>query len=204
MIAGTFGLAAIIKGRQPQLPFWALVLASQLLNIIFLTLNAAGIEKYTWAGSVGYGHLSTTADYSYSLVGALIVSWLVVLVALFPWGRRNALILGGVVFASWLLNLIVHRADLAILPPGIADWPRIGLSLWALPWLSTLLELALVLTGAFLYYHAAMRAAVRAERADAKEGRTPSGTYRRQALLSSIVVVVLGVAVLAANVLLGY
>ncbi len=205
MLAGQFGLAAAVKGREPQVPLWALMLASQLLTIVFLALYALGIEGYGSAtgGGLGYGELSLNADYSYSLVGALIISLLAFIVAATAWGRRNGLIIGFLVFSNWLLVFLVHRADLAVLPGDAGDLPHIGLGLWNVPWLAALLELVFVLAGSYLYYHQAMRTAVRAERADTKEGKPP-GNYRQQSLVASLLLFVLLLGTLAANFFLGY
>ena len=89
-----------------------------------------------------------------------------------------------------------------ILPGDAGNLPRLGLGLWSIPWLSALVELALVLLGAYFYYHAAMRSAVRAERQDAKAG-TPGTGYRRQALITSVLMFTFLLLTLALNVL-GY
>lgn len=208
MLAGHFGLAAAVKAREPQLPVWSLMLATQLLDVVFLVLYGLGLENLRSAtgGNLGYGNLYITADYSHSLVGALAISMVALVVAAVAWGRRNGLIIGFVVFSHWLLDLLVHRADMPIMPGNAGNLPRLGLSLWTIPWLSAFVELCLLLTGAYLYYHAAMRSAVRAERADAKAGVAAQGTsggYRRQALLSSVVMLVLLLGTLAGDFFLG-
>ena len=38
MFAGHFGLAAVVKAKSPKLPIWALMVSSQLLDVIFATL----------------------------------------------------------------------------------------------------------------------------------------------------------------------
>jgi hypothetical protein len=204
MLAGHFGLAAIVKARQPQLPLWSLMLSTQLLDVIFAGLYLAGIESFTPVPGTagGYGNLIIRADYTHSLVGALAISLVAAIVAMVPWGRRNGLIIGAMVFSHWILDLLVHRADLAILPANAGNLPRLGLGLWAIPWLSILAELALILAGAYLYYHAAMRTAVRAERQDTKAGQTPR-PYRQQALITSVVMLVLLVGTLASDFFLG-
>jgi hypothetical protein len=65
--------------------------------------------------------------------------------------------LGAVVFSHWLLDLIVHRTDLPILPGNAGDLPRLGFELWKVPAASILVELALVVTGAWLYWQAAVQ-----------------------------------------------
>jgi hypothetical protein len=66
-------------------------------------------------------------------------------------------VLGAVVFSHWLLDLIVHRADLPILPGNPGDLPRVGFGLWKVPAASILVELALVVAGAWLYWRAAVQ-----------------------------------------------
>ncbi len=214
MLAGQFGLAAAIKSRQPQVPLWALMFSSQLLYVVFLVLAALKIESDVPAKgtSGGYGDLIFNADYSHSLGGALAISIVAALVTALLWGRRNALVIGGVAFSNWILDFLVHRGDLALLPGNAGNLPRVGLGLWAVPWLSAFVELCLVLTGAFLYYHAAMRSAIRAERQDAKvSGASLSAgalspaaaPYRQQAIFASIALAVLLVGTLLANYFLG-
>jgi hypothetical protein len=79
------------------------------------------------------------------------------LVAARPWGRRVGLVLGAVVFSHWLLDLIVHRGDLPILPGNAGDLPRLGFGLWKVPAASILVELILVIAGCWLYWRAAVQ-----------------------------------------------
>jgi hypothetical protein len=206
MLAGHFGLAAVVKAREPQIPLWALMVSTQLLDIIFVVLYLIGIEKIVPVeGSNGsYGQLiGRNFDYTHSLVGALIISLLAMVVAGVPWGRRNGLIIGAMVFSHWVLDLLVHRPDLAVLPGNAGDLPRIGLGLWAIPWISIAMELVLVLTGAYMYYHASMRSAVKAERQEAKAG-TATPAFRQQALIASVVMLVALVGTLVADVLVPF
>jgi len=200
MLAGHFGLAAAVKSREPQVPLWALMLSTQLLDVFFVPLYLLGVETISpIPGAGSYGGAIIHADYTHSLVGALAISLVAMIVAMIPWGRRNGLIIGGMVFSHWVLDLIVHRGDMPILPGNAGDLPRLGFGLWALPWLSFLAELILILGGAYLYYHAAMRTAVRAERQDTKAGSAPQTPYRRQALTTSVVMLVLLVGTLLAD-----
>jgi hypothetical protein len=64
-----------------------------------------------------------------------------------------------VVFSHWLLGLVVHGGDLPILPGNAGDLPRLGFGLWKVPAVSILVELALVLAGALLYWRAAVQTA---------------------------------------------
>jgi membrane-bound metal-dependent hydrolase YbcI (DUF457 family) len=200
MLAGHFGLAAAVKARRPGLPLWSLMAATQFMDIAFVVFVLAGLEGFTNAPGTngGYGNLIISADYTHSLVGALALSLLAMIAVWVPWGRVNGLIIGAVVFSHWVLDLLVHRGDMPVLPGNALNLPRLGFGLWQIAWLSALVELAIILVGAYLYYHAAMQSAVRAERRDVKEGKQPRG-YRRQALLTSVLMLVLLVGTLAGD-----
>src|SRR5205823_13508417 len=98
MLAGHFGLAAAVKAREPQVPLWALMLSTQLLDVFFVPLYLLNIETITRIpGTPSYGGAIIHADYTHSLVGALAISLVAMIVAMIPWGRRNGLIMGGMV-----------------------------------------------------------------------------------------------------------
>lgn len=172
MIAGHFGFAAAVKARERQVPLWALMLATQWLDVVFVPLFLMKIETITPVPGTGggYGAVIIHADYTHSLVGALALSAIFGAVALPRWGRRTAFVLGAVVFSHWVLDLIVHRADMPILPGNIGNLPRLGFGLWRIPAAAATVELALVLVGAWFYWRAA-RSVVRSNEARANEGR---------------------------------
>src|ERR671924_1903396 len=116
MVAGHFGLAAGVKAKEQRAPLWALMLATAWLDVLFGPLFAMGIEDLRTLPGGGYGDVIIHADYTHSLVGAVILAVLFGLVAAIPWGWRVGTVLGAVVFSHWLLDLVVHRADMAILP----------------------------------------------------------------------------------------
>ena len=162
MVAGHFGLAAAVKAKEPQVPLWSLMLATAWLDVLFVPLYIAGIERIEPApgtGGTGYGEGVIYADYTHSLVGALALGLLFGLVAAVPWGRRTGVVLGAVVFSHWVLDLLVHRGDMPILPGNLGDLPRLGFGLWQIPLAAAAAELALVAIGAMLYGRAAARRA---------------------------------------------
>ncbi|OLC50328.1 MAG: permease [Chloroflexi bacterium 13_1_40CM_2_70_6] len=162
MVAGHFGLAAAVKAKEPQVPLWSLMLATAWLDVLFVPLYIAGIERIEPApgtGGTGYGEGVIYADYTHSLVGALALGLLFGLIAAVPWGRRTGAVLGAVVFSHWVLDLLVHRGDMPILPGNLGDLPRLGFGLWQIPLAAAAAELALVAIGAVLYGRAAARRA---------------------------------------------
>jgi len=162
VVAGHFGLAAAVKAKEPQVPLWSLMLATAWLDVLFVPLYIAGIERIEPApgtGGTGYGEGVIYADYTHSLVGALALGLLFGLIAAVPWGRRTGVVLGAVVFSHWVLDLLVHRGDMPILPGNFGDLPRLGFGLWQIPLAAAATELALVAIGAVLYGRAAARRA---------------------------------------------
>jgi hypothetical protein len=199
MNAGHYGLAAIVKARESQIPLWVLMLSTQFLDVGFLFLFAAGLEGFQPlpGTSGGYGRFVFAADYTHSLAGALAISAAATVPAGIAWGRRNGLIVGAVVFSHWLLDLLVHHADLPILPGNLGNLPRLGLGLWAFPVASIFMELSLILAGAYLYSRAATRqAALREQRAG-----VASGGYHWPALLTATLLLLILLWTLASDVL---
>jgi hypothetical protein len=159
VIAGHFGLAAGVKAREPAVPLWALMLATQWLDVVFVPLFIAKVETIDVIGGGGYGQGIIHADYTHSLVGALVLAALFGLVAGLRWGRRAAGVLGAVAFSHWILDLVVHRHDMPIWPGAPAGSLRVGLGLWRWPLLTAAAELALVLWGGLTYFRAAVAVA---------------------------------------------
>ncbi|HEV8190854.1 MAG TPA: hypothetical protein VGP82_05135, partial [Ktedonobacterales bacterium] len=175
MFAGHFGLAAGVKALDsgvfsdrraaPQVnaamdigaPLWALMLATQLLDVIFVPLVLLGVESF--GGSTGYGEGTIRAYYTHSLVGALLIALVAGALAWRAWGQRSGLIVAGVVFSHWLLDLLVHRPDLPILPGNLGNLPMFGFGLWNLAAISASLELLLIVVGGGLYAVSALRRA---------------------------------------------
>ncbi|NOH02729.1 MAG: permease [Chloroflexi bacterium] len=154
MTPGHFGLAAGAKKFAPRVPLWALFLSTYLLDVVFVFLLAAGVESITPldpAHPNAYGELLIHAEYTHSLVGALVISALAGWLASRRWERRGGITIGIVTFSHWILDLLVHRPDLPILPGNIGNLPLLGFGLWEYPRASMALELILILVGATLY-----------------------------------------------------
>jgi membrane-bound metal-dependent hydrolase YbcI (DUF457 family) len=189
MVTGHFGLAAGIKAREQFVPLWALMAATVWLDILFIPTFALGIEEVEdYPGTNGgYGDVIIHADWTHSLVGAAVISIVTGWAVIRWWGTRGGVVIGAVVFSHWILDLTVHRDDLAIFPGNAGDI-TVGFGLWAHKAWSIAAEAAIVLAGALLYW----RAASQAERA---AGRTP-----RTATLVSALIVLVGAVVLVVDV----
>ena len=163
MIAGHFGFAAIVKSRERSAPLWALMLATVWLDVVFVPLFLAHIET-TDTLRPGYGGLFIHADYTHSILGMLALSAALGAMFLPKLGRRIALVIGLVSASHWLLDLLVHRPDMPILPGNIGGLPRLGFGLWNHPPIAACIELALVIAGAYLYWRAAKAVTARSEK----------------------------------------
>jgi hypothetical protein len=196
VVAGHFGLAAIVKSRAPSTPLWALMLATQWLDVFFVPLFLIGVETIEAvdpANPNAYGAGIIHADYTHSLVGALLLSALAGLLAGFWWSRGVGLVVGALAFSHWVLDLVVHRADLPLLPGNVGGLPLLGFGLWQVRVVAALVELALVLAGAFLYYRAATNLPT--------DANARGQGQRKRALTASGVVAGLMLLSLATNVL---
>ncbi|GAB2525689.1 permease [Nocardiopsis aegyptia] len=157
MLAGHFGIAGMVKAWRPALPMGALLVAAQLPDLLFLPLALTGVERMEPAepGLSGYGSMWITAPFTHALVSNVVLATLVgALVHLFlrdRWGRDAGAVLAAVVFSHWLLDLVVHRPDIAVLPGGAGGLPSLGLGLWEFPLVTAVVEGLLVVAGSALY-----------------------------------------------------
>jgi len=194
MIAGHFGIAVGVKKIAPRLPLWSLLLATFFLDVVFLFFAAAGLEKIIPvdpANPNAYGGSLIQAYYTHSLVGALLISAIAGLFAGWRWGSRGGYVIAGVVFSHWILDLIVHRPDLPILPGNFGNLPLLGFGLWGYPTVSAIIELVLIIGGTWFYYRAAMQAV----------NESTNQEQRPRAITSTIGVAILLLLLLISNVL---
>jgi hypothetical protein len=157
MFAGHFGLAAAVKAKNPDIPLWSLMASTQLIDIAFVPLLVTGAEGMKTVGDGGYGAGIFTIDYSHSFVSTIIIAFIAGLIALKFLGKKQAYIIGAVVFSHWILDLVVHRSDLSILPGNFGNLSQVGLGLWQWPVVTILLELSLVIVGGIMYHRSLIK-----------------------------------------------
>ncbi|WP_239616263.1 permease [Cohnella mopanensis] len=158
MFAGHFGLAAGVRAQAQEVPLWALMLATQLLDVAFIPFLLTGAETMEGEPGSGYGDWIIHADYTHSLLGALMIASLAGMLAKRMWGVRAGRTIGAVTFSHWLLDLIVHRADMPLLPGNIGHLPLLGLGAWKVEGVSVALELILIVAGLALYTRSVVKA----------------------------------------------
>jgi len=151
MFIGHFaaGLAAKRIASRPSLG--TLFLAAQFIDLLWPAFLIAGLERVEIdPGNTVVTPLDFTSyPFTHSLLGVLV--WSVLFAGVYFALRksaRSALVLGMLVLSHWVLDLIVHRPDLPLVPWGHI---RVGMGLWnSLPF-TVLLEGSFFALGALLY-----------------------------------------------------
>jgi len=147
MFVGHYAPALALKAVRNGPGLAASFLAVQAIDIGFFTLTYFDIEKLRPNPELpGMRKIDLYyMPYTHSLVGCLI--WAVALgalaYALSPQGRKAiaGAIIALLVFSHWLLDLVVHRPDLAL----IDDHDKVGFGLWNYPEIAMPLEIGLLL-----------------------------------------------------------
>src|SRR6187455_3104830 len=131
MFIGHYGPSFAGKVAKPAIPLWVLFLSVQLVDIAWSILVLLGIEKlrivpgFTATNPLDLYYM----PFTHSLPGAALWS------------------VGAAVFSHWILDLVVHRPDLALFD----DSYKVGLGLWNYPVIAFALEIALLFGGIALY-----------------------------------------------------
>lgn len=153
MFVGHYSVAFAVKSEQNKIPLWVLFVAVQLLDFVWAPFVLLGIEKVRMVpGITATNSLDLYyMPYTHSLAGALFWSGLAALVYKVASGtkasRAAALIVAFAAFPHWILDLIVHRPDLAIYD----DTLKVGFGLWNDRGLEFGLEIAILVGGILLY-----------------------------------------------------
>jgi membrane-bound metal-dependent hydrolase YbcI (DUF457 family) len=151
MFIGHYGVSFALKSADKSIPLWLLFVAVQFLDVLWSIFIMTGIEKVRIVpGITATNPLDLYyMPYTHSLVGALV--WSAVAFAIYKFGRKSltntALWVGAAVFSHWLLDLIVHRPDLALYD----DSYKIGFGLWNYPAIAFALEIVLLFGGMIIY-----------------------------------------------------
>jgi hypothetical protein len=152
MFVGHYGVAFAVKSERNKIPLWVLFVAVQLLDFLWAPFVLLGIEKVRMVpGITATNSLDLYyMPYTHSLIGALVWSSLGALAYKVAAGakasRVAALIVALAVFSHWILDLVVHRPDLAIYD----DTWKVGFGLWNYRGLEFGVEIAILVGGILL------------------------------------------------------
>ena len=151
MFVGHYGVSFAFKSLEKPLPLWLLFIAVQFVDVLWAVFVPLGIEKVRITPGIT---ASNPLDlyympYSHSLVAALL--WSGAAFIGYKLTRRRAayaaFLVAAAVFSHWVLDLIVHRPDLALYD----DTYKMGLGLWNYPAVAFALEAGLLFGGMLLY-----------------------------------------------------
>ena len=151
MFLGHFGIGFGAKAAAPKTSLGTLFLAAQFVDLLWPTMLLAGLERVRIAPGIT---TVTPLDFThYPITHSLVagVLWAVLFGAVYFLLRRyprGAWICAAAVVSHWVLDLLVHRPDLPLVP-GLGV--RVGLGLWnSLP-ATLVVELSIFAIGVWLY-----------------------------------------------------
>jgi membrane-bound metal-dependent hydrolase YbcI (DUF457 family) len=143
MFAGHYAASLVARAVEPRAPLWTYVAAAQLVDIGWSVLITAGIETGRVDPALpGSTLVLDNMPFTHSLPAAIAWSLAAALLARYALRLKwtPALMIGAVVFSHWLLDLLVHRPDLELIPGG----QKVGLGLWNFPVIEEALEIGLI------------------------------------------------------------
>lgn len=143
MFVGHYAAALAAKAVEPRAPLWTYVIGAQLIDIGWGALVVVGVEKVrideTLPGSpLDLFHMPYTHSLPACILWALGAALLARYALRLEW--RPAVFVGLAVFSHWLLDLLVHRPDLALWFSG----PKVGFALWNYPVPEQALEIGIL------------------------------------------------------------
>jgi hypothetical protein len=153
MLIGHYGAAFALKSAERRVSLGVLFVATQFVDILWIVLVLAGVEKVRLAPTEGASIEFVSYPWSHSLL--MTVVWaaaaflLVRLLPIYkgPRHTRAALVVAACVLSHWFLDLPMHRPDLPIAFHG----PYVGFGIWNNPTLGILVEAAALTAGFWIY-----------------------------------------------------
>jgi len=130
LFIGHFAVAFAAKRAAPKVSLGTLFVACELVDLIWPAFVLLGVETVAIRpGITAFTPLDFIHyPWTHSLAMGVVWGFLLALsYAVLRKDIRAAAVVGAVVLSHWLLDAIVHRPDLPLVPGGEA---RIGLGLW--------------------------------------------------------------------------
>jgi hypothetical protein len=150
MGVGHLAASFAVRTRLPRVPFFFLLAAGCLLDLLWGLAILSGIEHARIDTDTGSAVplVLESVPYTHSLVASLF--WgAVVSLAWWLWRRDRvaAVVLGALVTSHWVLDFVSHVPDIPLLPSG----PLCGLGLWRSRVGTVIVEVGMLWTGLVLY-----------------------------------------------------
>jgi hypothetical protein len=152
LFVGHYSASFAGRAIERRIPLWLLFIAVQSVDVLWAIFVLLGIEKvrivpgFTASNPLDLYYM----PYTHSLVGAIgwsVLAFLICQSVPRLRGGRTGTIVALAVFSHWILDLIVHRPDLALYDNAY----KMGFGLWNYRWPAFILEIALLIGGAALY-----------------------------------------------------
>ena len=151
MFIGHFGVGLAAKRIDSRPSLGTLFIASQFLDLLWPIFLLVGLEKVKIEpGNTAFTPLNFTYyPFSHGFLSVFLLS--IIFGAVYFILKRNlksSVLLGSLVLSHWILDLIVHRPDLPLIP-----WShvKVGLGLWNSVILTLIVEGFIFIAGAYLY-----------------------------------------------------
>jgi hypothetical protein len=156
LFTGHYSFSFAGKSVDKRIPLWLLFLAVQWIDVMWSIFVLLGIEKVRIVPGITASNALDLyyMPYTHSLLGVLCWSALAYVACQFVprlRGARTGLILAAAVFSHWILDLIVHRPDLALYD----SVGKMGFGLWNYRGPAFALEMAVLFGGAAMLYRTA-------------------------------------------------
>jgi membrane-bound metal-dependent hydrolase YbcI (DUF457 family) len=151
MFLGHFAVGLAAKQVTPYTSLGTLVIAAQLLDLLWPTFLMLGLEQVridpgnTAVTPLAFEHYPWTHSLAMTLVWAVAFAALYAVFRRYP---RGAWVVAAAVASHWLLDFITHRPDLPIVP-GVRH--RFGLGLWHSVPVTVAVEASMFAGGIWLY-----------------------------------------------------
>ena len=88
------------------------------------------------------------------MVGALAIALAAYWVGNRFWkSSRGGIVLASLSFSHWVLDVLMHRPDMVILPGNLGNLPVLGFGLWNYEITSLTTEVAMAVIAVILYFH---------------------------------------------------
>jgi hypothetical protein len=160
LFTGHYSVSFAGRATEKRIPLWLLFIAVQFIDVLWSIFVLLGIEKVRIVPGITASNALDLyyMPYTHSLLGVLCWSALAYVVCQMVTGlrgKRTGLILAVAVFSHWILDLIVHRPDLALYD----SVGKMGFGLWNYHGAAFALEMAVLLGGATMLYRTAMHRA---------------------------------------------
>lgn len=151
MYIGHFGVALAAKHFAPKTSLGTLFAASEFIDLLWPALVLASVEHVRIVPGITRLTPLDFYDYPISHSISMVCGWAVAF-SLVYWiirrYTRGAFVVGALVVSHWVLDTIVHRPDLPLIPGGSE---MVGLGLWNHKAAAIIVELILLMTGLLLY-----------------------------------------------------